>query len=188
MAAGHTPGLVWVDTDYEDLLKVKGRKRPGEVRARGARAFLTLLGVRTMPRLVRSIEPAWPGKHDSWRPAHGLQIFDDYVSPDLAAVLRDIETDATQGATRAAALYRCLLRNWDRSLERVSKARAGRKGRHGFNERVKIPASWLAMLIDRRWLRDESGATARPKDLVIRSRRAEAIYGASARYAAELRP
>ena len=187
MAAGHTPGLVWIDTDYENLLKVKGRKRPGEVRARGARAFLTLLGVRTMPRLRHSTEPAWPGNHHSWRRAQGLQIFDDYISPDLAAVLRDIEMDAAEGAARAAALYRCLLRNWDRSLERVSKARAGRKGRHGFNERVKVAASWLAMLIDRRWLRDESGATARPKDLVIRSGRAEAIYGAGARYAAELR-
>lgn len=186
-AAERTPGLVWVNTDYEDQLKVKGRKAPGEIRARGARAFLTLLGVRALPRLMRSTEPAWPGRHHSWRSANGLQIFDDYVSTDLKAVLNNIENDSLNGAVRAAALYRCILRNWDRSLEAISKARAGRKGRHGFNERLQVPATWLAMLIDRQWLRDEVGIKARPKDLIIRGERAEAIYGAGARYAAELR-
>jgi hypothetical protein len=187
MAAGRTPGLVWVDTEYEDQLKVKGRKSRGEVRARGARAFLTLLGVLAVPRLVHVTAPAWSGKHHAWASAQGLQIFDDYDSQDLVSVLVDITADSERGAARAGALYRCIARNWDRSLEQKSAARAGRKGRHGFNERLKVPASWLALLIDRSWMRDELGREARPKDLIVRSAQAEAIYGAGARYAAELR-
>jgi hypothetical protein len=187
MAAGRMPGLVWVDTEYEDQLKVKGRKSRGEVRARGARAFLTLLGVLAMPRLVHVTGEARNGKHHSWAQAQGAPIFDNYDSQDLAAVLDDITADSERGAARAVALYRCISRNWDRSLEQRSRAKAGRKGRHGFNERLKVPASWLALLIDRSWMRDELGRKARPKDLIVRNARAEAIYGAGARYAAELR-
>lgn len=192
-AAGRTPGLRWADPDYEKQLAMASRRQGGEQRSRGGRAFLGLLGVRNVPRLVRvTDEPAWHGSRPAWAPAARLQIYEDHRSPDLLAVLKDIEADRTEGAQRAAILFRTLARAWDRpgerSLERQSVALAGRKGRHAWNHRRDVPASWLADLIDRKWFRDESGKLSKPSELTVRSPRAESIYGGSVRYAADLRP
>lgn len=192
-AAGRTPGLRWVDPDYEKQLAMSSRRRGGEQRSRGGRAFLGLLGVRNVPRLVRvTDEPAWYGSRPAWASAARLQIYEDHRSPDLLAVLKDIEADRSEGAQRAAILFRTLARAWDRpgdrSLERQSVALAGRKGKYAWNHRRDVPASWLADLIDRKWFRDEAGKLSKPAELTVRSPRAESIYGASVRYAADLRP
>ncbi|MCU4181781.1 sacsin N-terminal ATP-binding-like domain-containing protein [Bosea sp. BH3] len=192
-AAGRTAGMRWVDPDYEKLLAVSGRRKGGEQRSRGARAFLTILGVRNVPKIVNVVgEAQWYTARPAWAPAIKFQVYADHRSPDLLAVLKDIEADKGEGAQRAAILFRTLARAWDRhgerSLERQSVAKAGRHGKYGWNLRKEVPASWLADLIDRKWFRDEAGVKSKPSELTVRSPRSESLYGTSARYAAELRP
>jgi hypothetical protein len=180
--AERTPGLVWVDPDYAKLLKHdRGRSEAGPQR------FLVALGVSRDPRLTepanqivkwaRDTRPASPVLGVD-RPAAQLSairsgkyvdhLLDDRWSPDLDAVVIDIQASPTKmKRKRALALLAVLNRGWERRYAEHQTAKAV-YGSYGNWIAVKeIQATWLARLASSAWLPNGNGALRAPSDLAL---------------------
>jgi hypothetical protein len=196
-AAGRTPELAWVHPRYRDVMRRPDEARAvrGEARQLAARTFFGLLGAKDAPRLVEpeSVEtrygdPATPIQADALAPTqknqlgalrrHATHLKRDRISPDLVAVLRDIQRDRGLRARRrrARALLSTLDREWSRSYADHTTAEAvfSYGSWHGAGT---ITATWLAFAIDEPWLTAEDGNKRPPKELAVRTPATEAIFG-----------
>jgi len=196
-AAGATPGLSWIHPRYEEVLRRSGRRRAGsgDPRPLAARALLGLIGVEVAPRLVqpdrietRYGDPASPIEHaelSSTQAAalagfqrHATHLKDDTLSPDLVAVLRDIQIERGVRARRerARALLLTLAREWQRLYATHVSAKA--VWSYGsWHTAGTIPATWLARAMDEIWLTSEDGQKKPPRELALRTHATAAIYG-----------
>jgi hypothetical protein len=195
-AAGATPGLAWVQTRYEDVLRHVGqRPRRGDPKSLAARSFFGLLGVEVAPRLVkperevtRYGDPASPidegALPGSQREAlgrlerHATHLKHDRLSPDLLAVLQNLANERIHKTRRerARALLNALGREWERLYKSHTDALA--VWSYGtWQPAGQIPATWLAFARDEPWLSSENGLGKPPKELAVRTRATEAVYG-----------
>ena len=194
-AAGKTEGLLWIAPELEDVLRGAPRETSGAGR------FLRLLGASTAPRLVEpagaeqrfSRSPARVVSLARWIPRPALQqqqvdappstdathLLGDRVSPDLAAVCRDISRASRQDRpARARALLATLSRAWDRELSEHATASAVHAYDGYFYPRRTVIAAWLADLASVSWLPTARGSARRPGDLAVRTPATELVYGA----------
>jgi hypothetical protein len=187
-AAAGLAGMQWVLPSYEDRLRTglgRARKREDGVMPRGARTFLTLLGVGTSPRLVRvsSSFPRTDTQCSAMASADANAVPQDWRSPDIERVLAVIT--GQQGREpikarrdRAAWLLRCLARDWDRLAEalKVSSEKVARVHTHPKN---KIPADWVCRLREAAWIPVGKAGFRRPSEAVLKNSSTEAVYAAS---------
>lgn len=196
-AAATTPGIKWIHPRYSKVLRRKGRP-PGkekEQRIIGARSLFRLLGAEDAPRLVepdryetRYDDPASRIDFERLSPSqreararlerHTTHLKDDRLSPDLAAVLKNIQRDRKRGQRRqrVRALLTTLEREWARLYSGHLTAHAVRSD-YSWVSAGTIPASWIGTAMDEPWLLNESGKLKAPKQLVIRTPVTEAIFG-----------
>lgn len=189
VAADRSPGIVWINDRYANVLKsTQGRS------GIGARKFLALLGAETTPRTRPHPEqserfvgrPSGLPRYFAGAPAARIEAMTtrgaDYTlydrdSPSLTAAIEHISLDRSKRRRRlrAADLLEALSRSWRRLSEfaEVDAADAYR----GWNKRGRIPACWVWQTRDARWLDDESGSPRRPCELRIRTPANVAIYG-----------
>jgi hypothetical protein len=197
-AAGHTPGLVWVDRRYVGVLQTKSR-------GGGALAFLRALGGATAPRLVAGPPPS-PDPHATRLvKKRGLSIQhreelaahpratglrDDWLSPDLKAVVADLreEKRTTYRRKRAQALFLALDRSWGDAYEQRATATAVRHHYSWYTE-GEVSATWIAELAGTPWLstRESRFRAAPPCELTVLTEAAYEIEGDDlAKYAFEI--
>ena len=190
VAAGQTPGPIWISEKYADILRSSAGRR-----GVGAQRFLRLLGVATAPRVLphpqlraRFSDPrlglpiSIPGcpeaRQGEMRKREATYTLQDYYSPDLQAVAEDIASErrAVERRKRAAALLATLGKAWDRHLIDFSEVESAFDN---FRWRIKgqVNAYWLWQLGDIAWLDDESGNPRRPVELRIRTPGNVAVYG-----------
>ena len=196
--ASRTPGLKWVAPRYASLLN-PGDRRSGKS---GARRFLARLGASNVFRLVHQ-----PNREVGYGSLPTLQtqafdefvrenrefaehqdkgaLRDDYESPDLEAVIRDIcDSPKKERFDRALALIKVLDRNWRRSLHQKSFCTAT-YFYYSSHELGDVSASWIAKLADAPWLYNEKRLPAKPIELTIRYPLTQALFGdAKERFAA----
>lgn len=197
-AAGQTPGLTWIDRRYSTLLRTSSR-------GGGALAFLRGLGAATAPRLHEARPPTsdpnatpltrTPGlsvQHReelaSFPEATGLD--DDWISPDLEAVVADLTREKRTGQRRkrAQALFLALDRVWGDAYEQRATATAVHH-RYSWYVDGEVAATWLAELASARWLstRESRFRAAAPRDLTVLTEAAYEIEGDDQRkYAYEI--
>lgn len=196
-AAGGTEGLSWINPRYEEVLRQPGRRRAGsdEPRPLGARTFFRLLGAETAPRLITSTDvetrhgdPATPiaslqliaPQIDALRAfeRHATHLKRDRLSPDLLAVLKDIQRERGLGARRerARALLNTLEREWERLYASHTTADAV-WSEHTWRDAGEIPPSWVANAMCEPWLTSENGKKKAPCELAVRTPATEAISG-----------
>lgn len=181
-AAGHTPGLKWVDKEYARLLKqAAGRS------AIGAQRLLSSWGVAREPRLIRPKDELALYSRDR-RPAspiathmrttdqmHSIRaggaythLLEDHWSPDADAVAADIACAPVKTRRkRGIALLATLSRAWDRRYSESAIAVAASAYNGYWNRGIEVRATWLARLADVKWMPDAGGGLQRPSDLQI---------------------
>lgn len=193
MAAGNTPGLIWVDPRYATVLR-----SPAGREGLGAQRFLRLLGAETAPRL--SPHPELTRRFMSER-RRGLALqcaenhpervralnnigagytLEDQHCPDLIAVLRDISRDqnTTRRQQRASAMLATIGRAWDRFSESAEVTAA--VGYRGWLSRGAIKAFWIWQAASIPWLDDSASQPTAPTALRLRTPGTIAIYGPDA--------
>ena len=191
VAAGQTPGLVWISGKYVDVLR-----SPAGRSGIGALRFLRILGAETAPRVRQ--HPQLESRYSS-DPRRGLSRYtlggpearesemrkrdatytlQDYDSPDLQAVVEDIshERRKRDRRRRAAALLATIGRAWDRRLSEFAEVESAYDHFY-WHEKGRIRAYWLWQVGDIAWLDDESGTPRRPVELRVRTPGNIAIYG-----------
>lgn len=182
IAAGHTPGLKWVDKEYAKVLKqTAGRS------AIGAQRLLSAWGVAREPRLIRPKDERVLYSRDStpaspvathMRTADQLQsiraggaythLLDDHWSPDADAVAADIaRAPAKTRRKRGVALLATLSRAWERRYSDSATAVSASAYNGYWNRGAEVRATWLARLADVKWMPDAGGGLQRPSDLQI---------------------
>lgn len=197
-AAGHAPGLQWVDRRYSSLLQTKSR-------GGGALSFLRALGAATAPRLVPADPPPADPHATKLVRKRGLSaqhkeeladhpqatgLRDDWRSPDLDAVVADLikEKRTTQRRKRAQALFLALDRAWDDVYEQRATATAVHH-HYYWHEDGEVSASWVARLASEPWLSTQEPrfCAAPPRELTVLTEAAYEIEGDSlAKYAYEI--
>jgi hypothetical protein len=198
-AAAKTPGLRWIETRYVEVLR---RAKRGQ-RSPAALSFLRLLDAEVAPRLVapaaietRHGDPASPidfaaltaSQREALAGRHATHFKHDSRSPDLARVVTDIgrERSRSRRRERARALLLTLEREWRRVYQGHEEAIAVYSS-YSWVPEASVPASWIAVAMDTPWLTTESGTSAPPRELVVRTRLTEALYGRdAARFAADI--
>ncbi len=196
-AAARTPGINWVHPRYEEVLRRAGRRRRkrGERNTLAARALFRLLGAAAAPRLVepdyyetRFDDPASPidvlQLSLSQREAlvelkrHATHLKDDRLSPDLAAVLRDLRRvrKLRQRRDRVRALLSTLEREWTGLYADHVTAEAV-YSQNTWHRAGTIPTSWIGRAMDEPWLTNEAGKPTPPRNLAVRTPATEAIFG-----------
>jgi len=194
-AAAGTPGLTWLNDDYDKLLKrAEGRQ------ALGARRLLTLLGATSFPRLVSP-----PNERSHWsrdpRPASGYWeihrprqqtiaistlansgkrcLLDDRWSPDLDAVIRNLgaENDRKRRRERATNLLGNLARGWDRHFAPHATASAVYGDNGYWTDAQDVVATWLARAAEKEWLPNGRGTLCAPGTLALRTEVNRQVYG-----------
>lgn len=187
-AAGQTPGLTWVDRRYATVLRTSSR-------GGGALAFLRALGAATAPRLVAAPPPtadpnATPlarkpdlsAQHQEELATHphATGLDDDWVSPDLEAVVADLvrEKRTLQRRKRAQALFLVLERVWGDAYEQRATAMAVHH-RYSWYVDGDVSATWLAKLASAPWLstREPRFRPAAPRELTVLTEAAYEIEG-----------
>ena len=187
-AAGQTPGLVWIDRRYSDLLRSQSR-------GGGALSFLRALGAAVAPRLVAAPPPSTythatklknkrdlSAQHRDELAAHPLAtgLRDDWRSPDLDAVVADLvrEKRATHRRKRAQALFLALDRGWSDLYERRATATAVHH-RYSWQTDGEVSATWVAKLASAPWLSTQEPRfrSAPPRDLTVLTKAAYEIEG-----------
>ena len=188
-AAGGTPGLQWIETRYAGVLKRAERN----ARIPAALTFFRTLGAEIAPRLIppsrfdtRYGDPASPiefrrltaSQKDSLSGKHATHLKVEHLSPDLAHVVEDIhrERSRKRRRERATALLATLEREWQRLYDGHETARAVYSA-NTWREGGTLPATWLAAAMDTPWLTTETGTPKAPRDLVVRTKANEALYG-----------
>ncbi|MEZ4503105.1 MAG: hypothetical protein R3C39_10810 [Dehalococcoidia bacterium] len=191
VAAGETPGLIWLDGRYRDVLR-----SPAGREGLGAQRFLRLLGAETAPRLgthpalVRryqsdrrrglssSHDAAIPtGRRAALRRLDATYTLEDRVSPDLLAVASSIALERRAGRRRrrAAALLSTLGRAWERLSEFTEVDAVSDYG--GWRHQGRVKAFWLWQASSVTWIDNASGKPSRGEDLRVRTDATLAIYG-----------
>ena len=196
--ASRTPGLKWAAPRYANLLN-PGDRQSGKS---GARRFLGRLGASNVFRLVhhpnrevgygslptlqsQAVDEFLRQNREFEEHQHKLGLRDDYQSPDLESVIRDIcDSRKKERYDRGLALIKVLDRNWRRSLHQKSFCTAT-YFYYASNELGDLSASWIAKLADAPWLYNEKGLPAKPIELTIRYPLTQALFGnAKERFAA----
>ncbi len=189
VAAGKTPGLVWLHRRYGDTLRAASPRE-----GIGAQRLFRLLGAETAPRLIE--HPANQKTYVYYPPAvsrfvagspsiRDLQLQQheashtvrDQSSPDLDAVLTSIaaEKNRTERVRRAAALLNSLSKAWDR-LEPHARVKAA-VGHHKWVTRGEVDAWWLASAASIPWLTASNGTPTAPDDLRVKTVATLALFG-----------
>lgn len=189
VAAGKTPGLTWLHRRYaQDLRASTGRAGLGPQR------LFKMLGAETAPRLrphpsaqqrytsgPPGVPLSPPGSPDTrlaqMRRLGATHTTEDYDSPDLEAVVRNIAADknAKNRRRRAAAVIGSLARAWDR-LGDCQHANAVDTD-YGWVPKGEISAWWLLKASDTQWLTNGRGAARKPAELRLRTPGTLAVYG-----------
>jgi len=181
-AAGRTPGIKWVDSEYAKVLKqAAGRS------AIGAQRLLSAWGVAREPRLIRPKDERVVYSRDA-RPTspiatpmrtadqsqsiraggHATDLLDDHWSPDAEAVAVDIaRVQAKVGRKRGVALLAAISRAWERRYSDSATAVAAYAFNGYWHRVVEVRATWLARLADVKWMADAGNGLQRPADLQI---------------------
>lgn len=178
-AAGHAPGLKWVDGDYAKVLKqTAGRSAIGALR------LLSAWGAAREPRLIRPTDERIPYVRDTtpaspiltaMRTLDQLQsiravgnythLLDDRWSPDADVVAADIaRAPAKTRRKRGIALLATLSRAWGRYSDSAT-AFAAHAYNGYWNRGLEVRATWLARLADVKWMADAGNGLQRPSDL-----------------------
>jgi hypothetical protein len=193
LAAGSTPGLIWVDPRYATVLR-----SPTGRAGLGAQRFLHLLGAEGAPRLSPhpelrrryqndrrcGLSRQWVG-NPSLR-TRALQnigatyTLEDQHCPDLIAVLTHISRDqnTTQRQQRASALLATIGRAWDRFSQSAEVTAA--VDNRGWLLRGTIKAFWIWQAASIPWLDDSASQPSAPTALRLRIPRTVAAYGPDA--------
>ena len=191
IAAGQTPGLVWLSEKYAAVLR-----SPSGRAGVGALQFLRMLGANSapLPRLHRELEKRFARedrralardfenspteRRDEMRRLGATYTLQDYDNPDLLAVAENISRERRKRIRRkrSGALLGTLGRAWQRSLSNYEEVDAAYDN---FYWRVtgQLRAYWLWQLGNIPWVDDESGTRRRPLELRLRTSGSEAIYG-----------
>lgn len=187
-AATGLTGMFWVLPSYEDRLRTglgRARKREDGVRPRGARTFLSLLGVGMSPRLVGA-ETGYTRTDTQRRAiaaADANSVLHDWRSPDIERVLAVITGEQGRESVkarraRATWLLRCLAREWYRyagslkvSTEKVARVRTHPKG--------KVLADWACRLREAAWIPVGKSGFRRPSEAVLKNQSTEAVYASA---------
>ena len=190
--AGRTPELKWAAPKYARLLD-PGDRQSGKS---GGRRFLASLGASNVFRLVhqasrtigRQAPPTLQFQRFRQLRHWPRRLRDDYVSPDLESVVKDIcSAPRKDRYDRGLALMRLLDRHWQRTLQQMSFCRAIYYPdlRHREQELGDVYATWTAKLAESPWLHNEKRHAARPLELSIRTPLTQSLYGdARERFAA----
>lgn len=193
VAAGNTPGLMWVDPRYATVLR-----SPAGRAGLGAQRFLHLLGAETAPRL--SPHPELKHRYVNElrcglarqcvenplaraRALHNIgatYTLEDQHCLDLIAVLTDISRDknTTQRQQRASALLATIGRAWDRFSESAEVTAAG--DNRGWLPCGTIKAFWIWQAESIPWLDDSASQPTAPTALRLRTPGTVAVYGPDA--------
>lgn len=193
-AAARTPGVVWVDDRYAELLR-----SPAGRAGLGAQRFLKLLGAETAPRIRRHPRSmkrfadrrtgvaAWVTRGPRERQAElellgATYSLDDHDSPDLDEVARDIagESKSANRRKRARALIASVSRGWDRLGDDAVVTAA--HDQYSWQHRGEIPAFWLWQVRSHAWLDNSRGEACRPVGLRVKTKATEAVYGPDVDY------
>ncbi|WP_432874829.1 sacsin N-terminal ATP-binding-like domain-containing protein [Kribbella sp. CA-245084] len=188
VAAGRTPGLIWLDRRYAKELTTSGG------RSIGAQRMFKLLGAEVAPRLqtptqlVRRLtneRQALPSGSAGEPRERAVQMrrlqaeytLDDHVSPDLDAVLTDIanEKDSTRRRRRADAVLSTLARAWSR-FDGHTHAKAVAPY-YSWQPKGDLPAWWLLRAAEIPWLSSGRGSAKQPNELRRRTPGTVAVYG-----------
>lgn len=161
----------------------------------GVQSFFHDLGAETAPRLEARGYDMWRRnarvatmlryrqllltQRDAFAPNDrmaGLQ--DDFLSPDLDAVLADIaRAKVEDGRRRALALLRSLTRAWPRLYAQHEEAIVVEATRSTTYPLGRLPATWVARAAETAWMTNERRHRKAPRDLAIRTVAFEAIFG-----------
>ena len=190
IAAEQTPGPVWINEKYADILR-----SPTGRRGVGSQRFLRLLGAETAPRvhlhpqLERRYSDPRRGlsirvagcpnaRRDEMRKRGATYTLQDYYSPDLQAVAEDIsrERRTKERRKRAAALLATIGRAWDRHLSDFAEVESA-YDRFQWQPKGPIRAFWLWQVGSIAWLDDKSGTPRKPVELRVHTPGNVAIYG-----------
>ncbi len=194
LAADHTSGILWLHSRFAESL----RSPLGRGAGLGPQRFLRLLGAEIAPRLVVHPESVQRFSSDSRRGLHSgvtdgpsqrtqamravgaTYTVDDFDSPDLRAVVRDIarEKKVTRRRERAAALLGALGRAWERLAESAEVMAAN--DHYGWNKQGAVRAFWLWSAGSIAWLDDAEGTPRAPLDLRLRTPATVAVHGPDA--------
>ena len=180
-AAGHAPGLKWVDPEYARLLKQQAGRS-----AIGAQRLLAAWGVAREPRLVKPADERVRWARDTtpassighMQTAEQLQVIraggrnthliDDHWSPDADSVAADIAKAAVKlRRKRAVALLSTLSRGWERRYSEAATAIPAYAYNGHWHRSTEIRATWLARLADVKWMPDAASGLQRPADLQL---------------------
>lgn len=189
VAADTTPDIVWIAPRYATALR-SPLGRPGL----GAQRFLRLLGAETAPRvsphprlnaryadrrlgLSIQIGDSPPARQQALRDLQATWTLDDWHSPHLQAVLKDIATDrkATRRRARAMALLAVLARAWPQ-LSDVAEVTAAHDY-DGWKLRGTTRAWWLWAAADVPWLDSATAIPTSPQALRVRTAATLAVHG-----------
>ncbi|MFY1686185.1 sacsin N-terminal ATP-binding-like domain-containing protein [Micromonospora sp. WMMD730] len=189
VAAGKTPGLIWIDRRYSDKIRTDGG-RDGI----GAQRLFRLLGAEVAPRIKSHPANQWryanysPGvpasatgsparRREALRQLQATYTLEDWIAPDLDAVLKSIATekDPRQQRRRAGAVLGALARAWDRLREHSRVIAA--TPYYGWEDQGVVDAWWINSAASIAWLPSEKGRATAPEQLRIKSSATMALYG-----------
>lgn len=187
-AAGKTAGLTWLHRRYGKALRAESGRT-----GIGAQRLFRLLGAETAPRLIAHPKarqrfangkpgvprdlPELPNRREVLQQKRATFTIDDFISPDLDAVLRSIAAEkfAVERRRRANAVLSTLTKAWDR-IGTHSEASAV-EPHHVWQDRGIVPACWLFSAASIAWLSDGNRRAARPSSLNLRSPGNVALHG-----------
>lgn len=189
VAAGKTPGLIWIDRRYSNSIRTDGG-RDGI----GAQRLFRLLGAEVAPRIKshpanhrrltyyspgvpRSVAGSPARRDEALRQLQATYTLQDWIAPDLDAVLESIaiDTDSSQRRRRASAVLGALARAWDRLAEHASVTAAAPY--YSWEHKGRVDAWWINSAASIAWLPSGKGKAAAPDQLRIKSPATVALYG-----------
>lgn len=189
-AAGPTPGIPWLSSRYADVLRQRGGQG-----GLGAAALLRLLGAATSPRFAphAGLEYKYSGKpyglalhspdstaqrRSDLRDLGATYTVDEYDSPVLRAVVRDIarDEDAGRRLERSAALVAVVGRDWEK-IKRYRRAKAA-SDHYGWNYKGDVDALWFREMRTSAWVESAARTPRTPSSLHFRNKETVAVLGA----------
>lgn len=184
-AAGKTPNILWIAAKYVTTLKTDAkrwgkRKRADGSISRGPRLFLTLLGAKTAPRIVRSEGIVRWGNETrvaELNKCNAQQVKYDLYSPDLSRVLKSLQKlNKRDAKIRSSALLKTLSHNWEELYSKRSSIPAERVARIYTYPCGDVAASWLNELRDTPWIAVGRGELEKPNSSVLKTPETQTMY------------
>lgn len=203
-AAGKTPGIRWLDDAYAGSLRSR-RDTEGPIKRQGALAFFRGIGAAVAPRLHpglkedRGPHAVLPRRRLTAQQLDELAelpkartLRDDWDSPDLAAVLRNLtaERSVKERRKRSRALFLCLQRAWNQQYAGRETAIAAHHYFSWYRD-GDVSATWVGRLASEPWLstRERKFTPKPPRELAVLSEASFEIEGERPeRYAYEIGP